>query len=86
MEAQPAIVTTPEAVSAAIVADVASQLRIRPALVAESLEQALFERLDTNVVEGTLAAAQADALERRLLAGSLLSLGGPCLVMPRVPR
>ena len=66
--------TTPPAESAAIVADIAAQLRLRPALVAESLEQALFERIDRRVVEGTLAPEQAYVLERHLLDGSLLSL------------
>lgn len=74
MSTHTTVFTTPAPESAAIVADVASQLRIRPTLVAESLEQALFERLDTRVVDGTLAPEQAYALERRLLAGSLLSL------------
>ena len=66
--------TDPFPESAAIVADVAALLRLRPALVAESLEQALFERIDRRVVEGTLAPEQAYVLERRLLDGSLLSL------------
>ncbi len=43
--------------------------------MAESLEQALFERLERRVVEGTLAPEQAYVLERCLLDGSLLTLG-----------
>jgi hypothetical protein len=66
---------TSAADSVAVVADVAAQLRIRPALVAESLAQALFQELERSVVEGRLAAEQAYALERQLLDGSLLSLG-----------
>ncbi len=61
--------------SVAIVAAVAAQLGLGPAVVAESLEQVMFERLERNVVEGTLAPEQAYALERRLLDGSLLPLG-----------
>lgn len=79
MHARHALVTTPAEESAAIVADVAAQLRLRHALVAESFEQALFERLDRRVVEGTLSPGEATELERRLLAGSLLSLGGQVL-------
>lgn len=75
MNAHVASHTTPVPESVAIVADVAAQLRLRPAAVAESLEQALFERLDRSVVEGTLAPEQAYVLERCLLDGSLLSLG-----------
>ena len=75
MDTQVASRTTPFPESAAIVADVAAELRLGPALVAESLEQALFERLDRRVVEGTLAPEQAYMLERCLLDGSLLSLG-----------
>lgn len=66
---------TPVCESAAIVADVAARLRIRPALVAESLEQALFERIDRSVVEGGLPPEHATLLERCLLEGSLLTLG-----------
>ena len=48
------VVPAPAAECAAVVADVAAQLRLRPVLVAESLEQALFEQLDLSVADGTL--------------------------------
>lgn len=80
MSLPPTVVPAPAAECAAVVADVAAQLRLRPVLVAESLEQALFEQLDLSVADGTLSPEQADALERRLLAGSLLSLACPQLV------
>jgi len=66
---------TPKQESQALVNDVAKQLGVTPAKLADALKQALSDRVDAAVADGRLTKAQGDQLKAQLAAGNVPLLG-----------
>ena len=73
---------SPKEESQAVVEDAAKQLGVDPAKLSDALEQALENRIDRAVDDGTLTQAQADAMKKRIEAGDFPLFAGPLLGRP----
>lgn len=70
---------SPSEESKAVVADAAKQLGVDPAKLSDALRQALENRIDQAVADGTLTKEQADAMKQRVEADDFPLFGAPLL-------
>lgn len=70
---------SPSAESKAVVEDAAKQLGVEPAKLSAALRQALENRIDKAVEDGSLTKEQGDAMKQRIEADDFPLLGGPLL-------
>lgn len=73
---------SPSEESQAVVDDAAKQLGLDPAKLSDALKQALENRIDEAVEDGTLTKEQADAMKQRVEADDFPLVGGPALGKP----
>jgi hypothetical protein len=73
---------SPKEESQAVVDDAAKQLGVDPAKLSDALKQALENRIDRAVEDGTLTKEQADAMKERIEADDFPLFAGPLLGHP----
>src|SRR5918992_2339900 len=73
---------SPKEESQAVVDDAAKQLGVDPAKLSDALKQALENRIDRAVEDGTLTKEQADAMKARIEADDFPLFAGPLLGHP----
>lgn len=73
---------SPKEESQAVIDDAAKQLGVDPARLNDALQQALANRIDRAVEDGTLTQAQADAMKERIEANDFPLFAGPLLGQP----
>jgi hypothetical protein len=73
---------SPSEESEAVVADAAKQLGVDPAKLSDALKQALENRIDQAVEDGTLTEEQAEAMKQRVEADDFPLFAGPLLGHP----
>ncbi|MGH3070839.1 MAG: hypothetical protein ACRDNB_01050 [Gaiellaceae bacterium] len=73
---------SPNEESKAVVEDAAKQLGVDPARLSDALKQALENRIDEAVEDGSLTKEQGEAMKQRLEADDFPLFGGPLLGHP----